>query len=556
MLKNKINSISNFLKRSDPKNLFIFFIYILLRLFLSFKAYWIWGDEAKYLACAKTFPFNRMFNHSYYDFHPVFYPYAIRFFSLFFRDHIAAIAVSFFSSIVLFFTAYRLFAFLGLRKRVIYIALVYLAFNNVLLYLAKIPFRYEFFACLFLLSFFTYLNWVTTLKLRHLFLSALFGGLTFMTSDLMPFALLPMLLGAFFVFSFKPKDALRVQVKKLSPIFLIILIYISCVLLPKFIIYSTHTYYASGVEGRIEKVADFGLKQLIHPIYFPNAYAVSGKIQLGIDLNPLHIKNKIFDTIELFKYDDPFHTWCVFIFIVIPIFLMLYRILSKRNKTVLKGYKQDLYFLTVILVVIYPVIYTGFLARNSIAAIPFFAYFFAKGLDIFFSSGRIKNIAGTNWFKAFLIILLILVTVRTFKKNRYFIFTLDRIEQTDKVSAVLDKFPNDGVLAEGFITDALVYNCKKRIVTLPRSPNPVVAREHTDLSIEAFDLHYVVLSEFWKIEVDILANPAVEYIRNSPDKFKLIKTVYEYYDKGIRSNIMRKDDTFYIYEVIEEKFEK
>lgn len=536
--------------RIDKYVFFIFFIYVVVRLFLPFRQYWIWGDEAKYLACAKTFPFNRMFNHSYYDFHPVFYPYTIRFFSLFSKDHIAAIAVSFFSSIILFFTAYRLFAFLSLKKRVIYIALAYMAFNNVLLYLAKIPFRYELFACLFLLSFYMYLKGVTAVKLKYLVLSALFGGLTFMTSDMMPFMLLPIFLGAFFVFGFKLKDTLQVQFKKLSPIFLIILIYISCVLLPKFMIYSTHTYYAGGIEGRIEKVSEFGLKQLIHPFYFPNAYAVWGKMQLSIDLNLLHLKNKFFSIIELFKYDDAFHTWCIFIFITIPIFLMLYRIFSIRNKGILKEYKRDLYFLAIISVIIYPVIYTGFLARNSIAVVPFFAYFFAKGVDIFFSAGKIKNIAQTNWFKAFLMIVLILLAGMTVKKNRYFIFTLGRIEQCDKVAGVIDNLPDDGVMAEGLIADALVYNSGKRIVVLPRTPDPAAAKEQINLSIKAFDLHYVVLSEFWKIELNILPYPAVEYIKNGPDKFKLIKTVYERYNNGIRSNIMRNDDTFYIYEVI------
>ena len=523
---------------------------------MPFQAYWIWGDEAKYLACAKTFPFNRMFNHSYYDFHPVFYPYMIRLFSLFFKDHIAAIAVSFFSSVILFFTAYRLFVFLSLRKRVIYIALAYMAFNNILLYFAKIPFRYELFSCLFLLSLYMYLKGITALKLRYLILSALFGGLTFMTSDMMPLVLLPILLGAFFIFGFKLKDTLQVQLKKLSPIFLIILIYISCVLLPKFIIYSTHTYYAGGMEGRIEKVSEFGLKQLIHPVYFSNAYAIWGKMQLSIDLNPLHLKNKIFSIIALFKYDDAFYTWCIFIFITIPIFFMLYRVLSVRNKSIFKDYKRDLYFFSVIAIIIYPVIYTGFLARNSIAVVPFFAYFFAQGVDMFFSAGKIKNIAQTNWLTVFLIISLILLVGMTFKKNRYFIFTLGRIEACDKVASVLDRLPDDGIMSEGLIADALVYNSHKRIVVLPRTPDPTAAKEQIDLSIKAFDLHYIVLSEFWKIELAILAYPATAYIMNSPDKFRLIKVLYENYNRGIPSNAMRQDDIFYIYEIIKEKDKK
>lgn len=53
------------IKQFDKNILFIFFIYSILRLFLEFKTYWIWGDEAKYLACAKSFPFNRMFDHPF-----------------------------------------------------------------------------------------------------------------------------------------------------------------------------------------------------------------------------------------------------------------------------------------------------------------------------------------------------------------------------------------------------------------------------------------------------------------------------------------------------------
>lgn len=525
-------------------------VYVGLRLFLPFKYYWIWGDEAKYLACAKSFPFNRMFNNAYYDFHPVFYPYMIRFFSLFFRDHIAAIAVSFFSSLVLFLCAYRLFVFLNLKRRALYLALAYMAFNNLLLYFSKIPFRYELFACLFLLTFYTYVRWLSLLKPKFLVLSALFGGLTFMTSDLMPLVLIPILIGAFFVYGYKRGQPLWAALKKLIPVLLIVLIYISCVLLPKFLIYSKNIYYAGGVEGRIERVNMFGLRELIHPVYFPNAYAVWGKMQLSTDLNPGRIKNKVFRIIELFKYDEAVYTWFIMFFIAMPILIMIHRIFSVRKIGVINEYKQDLFFCAAVLGIIYPVIYSGFLARNSIAAVPFLAYFFGKGVDRSLSWEKLRNLARAAWFKVFLAIVFLIMAGATFKKNRYFIFTMNRIEQCDKVASVIDTLPGDGVLAEGLIVDALVYNSKKRIVTLPRSPNPVAAKEQIDLSIKAFDLHYLVLSEFWKIELDILPYPAVEYIKNNPDKFKLIKRVYERYDNGIRSNAIRSDDTFYIYEII------
>lgn len=532
------------IKKLDANLLFIFLVYTTLRLFIKFKAYWIWGDEAKYLACAKSFPFNRMFNHSYYDFHPVFYPYMIRFFCFFFKDHIAAIAVSFFSSLALFFVIYRLLVFLNLNKRLIYAALIYLAFNNVLIAFSKIPFRYELFVCLFYLSFYMYLKGITTLKFRYLALASLFGGLAFMTSDMMPFVLLPALSGAFFIFDFKAHDKTVVQLKKIMPVLLIVLMYICCVILPKFIIYSTHTYYAGGMEGRIEKVSDFGLRQLIHPVYFPNAFAIWGKSQLTVDLIPSHIINKIFSVIGLQKYDDAFFNWTIFILIMIAVLKMLF------NLRALNRYKVDLYLLIVSIGMLCPVIYTGFISRNAIAAIPLLAYFLAKGSGIVFRVESKNTILGKKIFKYFAIFLIIIFTGFILKKNRYFIFTLERIEQADKAAAALKGLPKDGILAEGLIVDALVYNSDKRIVTLPRSPDPGPAKEQTDLSIDAFDLNYAVISEFWKIELDTLAYPAVEYIRNSPEKFRLITTVHERYDTGIRSNAIRDNDTFYIYEII------
>ncbi len=556
--------ILNVLKASDKTVLLIFLAYALIRLFLSFKAYWIWGDEAKYLACAKSFPFNRMFNHSYYDFHPVFYPYMIRLFSLFFKDHIAAIAVSFFSSLVLFIMVYWLFLFLNLPKKLIYAALTYLAFNHVLVAFSNIPFRYELFACLFFLSFYMYLKLLTTLKFRYLLLSALFGGLTFMTSDMMPFMLLLTILGAFFVFEFNWRSRFGMQLKKILPLFLITLIYISCVLLPKFIIYSTHTYYAGGMEGRIEKVSNFSLKQLIHPVYFPNADAIWGKMQLSVDLGPSHIINKLLTVIELHKHNSVASSQFFLFLMALPVIIMLLELLFKARLffkdrsfliVALKKYKVNLYLFIMSFGLLYPVIYTGFFSRNSIAAIPFLAYFFARGLGMIFSINKIKNITENKPVQRFAIFVLFVLTFSIIH-NRYFIFTLDRIEASDKVGAVLDSLPKDGVLSEGLIADALVYNCNKRIVVLPRSPDPEAAREQTDLSIKVFDLHYVVLSEFYKIELGILAYPAVEYIQKNPDKFKLIKTAYEHYNKGVPSNILRDDDIFYIYEVLENKADK
>ncbi|MCU0666108.1 MAG: glycosyltransferase family 39 protein [Candidatus Omnitrophica bacterium] len=546
------------MRKYDSNFWFIFLVYSALRLFLPFQAYWIWGDEAKYLACARSFPFNRMFNHSFYDYHPVFYPYMIRFFNIFFNDHIAAIAVSFFSSVILFFVIYHLFMLFGLKKSSVYMALVYLAFNNILMFYSKLIFRYELFVCLFFLSFYMYVKGLTTAKYRFLLLSAIFGGLTFMTSDIMPFTLLPVLLGAFFIFRFNPRDKLSVQINKLVPIFLIVAIYCSCVILPKYIIYTTHTYYAGGLEGRIERVCEFGLKQLLNPIYFPNSNAVWGDMVFRVNFNFSHIAEKLFQLVELHKYRGIFFRWTLLILMVIPVFLLLSRFLFpfgnplRVRLKILKEHRVDVYLFIIVLGIVYPVIYEGTNPRYSIAAIPFMAYFLVRGIEIIFSLKQLKLVANRRLLKYIALITIFALAAFTLKRSHNFIFTLGRVEACDKAGEFLNKLPKDGVLAEGLLSDALVYNCNKRVVTLPRSSVSGAAIEQTDLSIKIFDLHYILLSEFWKIES--LAYPAIHYIRGNPDKFRLIGTVYENYDKGVSSNAIRRSDFFYIYEVQESFF--
>jgi len=526
---------------------------------LPFKAYWIWGDEARHLACAQSFPFNRMYNQSFFDLHPVFYPYMIRLFSLFFRDHIAAIAVSFFSSLVLFITVYRLFLFWNVKRRVIHAAMMYMAFNNVLLFHSRIPFRYELFVCLFFLSLYMYLKGISSLKFRYLLLSALFGGLSFMTFDMTSFMLIIALLLAFFVFGFSRRDNLGTQLKKIMPIILIALIYASCVLLPRFIIYSTHTYYAGGFGGRIEKVSEFGLKQLINPVYFPNSSAVWGKLVLRINLHLGYIRDRVFQLTELYKHHGVFIDSIVLAFIALPLAIMLFKSASaipvyfknrKQATAVFNAHRRDLYLLILILVIFYPLLYAGSLPRYSIASVPFLAYFFGKGTDILFSVKWIENQLRKKAARYVGILILIILVGSIMKKSHHFIFTLGRIEASDQAGAFLNSLPEDGVLTEGLLADALVYNCKKRVVALPRSPDAKTAREQTDLSTKVFDLHYAVVSEFYKIELATLAYPAVEYIQNTPGKFKLIKTIYERYNNGTTSNFVRDDDTFYIYEII------
>jgi hypothetical protein len=208
----------------------------------------------------------------------------------------------------------------------------------------------------------------------------------------------------------------------------------------------------------------------------------------------------------------------------------------------------------ILLCTLYGIIYVGFNPRYAIAAVPLVAYFLVRGIDIIVSHKKLKPFLNQNFIFSIVLLIALALAFSTFKKNRYFIFTLSRIEQCDTVGAILNSLPKDGIITDGLLGNGLVYNCDKRIVTLPRSSVTEDAQEQTDLAIQVFDLHYVLVSEFWRIEE--LPYPAIAYIKNNPDKFKLIKIAYEEYDRVIPSNALIRADIFYIYEINRNKFNK
>ncbi len=483
--------------------IFLILTFILTRLLQPFQARWVWGDFAKHLGCAKTFPRNALFNKSYYDLHPAGFPYFIRLFTLIWKDYKAAVMVSVVSSIVFFIVSYKMFFFLGLPVPFILISLTYLMLNHIIYEFSHTPFRYSLFVCLFTLSLYSLLT-------GNMPCAVIFGGLAFFVADILP---LPLLV-AFILYGHPIACGLT------------LVFYVLTVLLPKFITYSRNEYYAGGVEGRLEKVRPFTLKQLISPFYFKNTVDLLGTMQFKTTL--YNLTNKFFGVITLRWLENTRLNW-----LLIGLALL--------------GLEPKL--LIISLFIVYPIVFSGFLPRNSIAFVPIFAYFLGRGMQTAYNYilPYLKYLPNELkiGYEAFFVIFLLGIFIK-FTQGNYLVFKLKKINQCDNLSQRVFFLPKDGILVEGLISQALAYHTKKRIIVLPRTPNKEKAIEQLNKSIEVFKINYIIISEFYKIEE--LPYPIIEYIKTS-SKFKLIHTLEESYETNLKSDIMISKDKFFIYEI-------
>ena len=180
--------------------------------------------------------------------------------------------------------------------------------------------------------------------------------------------------------------------------------------------------------------------------------------------------------------------------------------------------------------------YSGFMARNSIAFVPLAAYFLGQGFSLAYN------------YYLWAIPIIMLLYAFYISRRGYPVFLTKRIEQAKSVAEYIDTLPNDGVMCEGLSSQALAYHSKKRIIVLPRTPDKDKAMEQINLSIKVFNLNYIVISEFWRTEK--MLYPAIEYIKNNPQRFELINTITEQYDTTMKSDLLITGDRFYIYRII------
>jgi hypothetical protein len=238
----------------------------------------------------------------------------------------------------------------------------------------------------------------------------------------------------------------------------------------------------------MEQVNHFTLKQLFSPLYFDWSYDYYGKGELGYTLRGW--LKRIGGVWGLYPP--------LTILVPVAIFFTVKGALGTPTLGILT------------LCLLYPSLLKRFLPRNSIVAIPLIGYFLAKGLPQM----------SVVWpYFAFLIGLCVFLCF-----NRVFLLTRPKI-RCRRLAAYIQTLPRDGFIVDGMFCQPLAYLTDKRIVVIPRDPDPDKACYQTAVAIKEFDLSYAVISDKYHY-------PAMDYIRD----FKKIGIVEE------------DDETFTIFE--------
>jgi len=450
--------------------------YILTRLFVPKKNYTLEEDEVRYITTARNF--YRLWNNKFYDMHPPLYSFFIRYLR-------SGVVVSFLCSIGLYFVSVALYSALGLTPYQKTIALTFLAFNYTLIYYSNRVFRYQLIALLGTVTIY--------LMVTNAWLSAgLSWGLLGLTCSFAG-------LRGFFIWACLGFN--WISLLSFGAVY-------SIWLFAKIKVYVDNEYYPSGIDGRIERVKDFTLKQLLSPQYFNWTYEYYGKRELGYDLKNWHKKIGVIFGLYQTKI-QPVNIIINLLTLVVGFFTIKGALLSPLWMSIL------------VIALLYPSLLKRFLPRNSIIAIPLLGFMLAKGIP------QIPNqwlyfaiLSGVGVFLCF---------------QRAFLLTKPKIKAFI-VGQYLDSLPRNGVLCEGMIANSVAYRTKKRVVVLPHNNCKENAIYQTDLSIEKFNLNYAVYSNLWLKDIH-LGYPAINYIKT----FNLIKVIYE------------DGDHYYIYDLSSHK---
>jgi hypothetical protein len=403
------------------------------------------------MATAKNF--YKLWNKQTYDTHPPLYAWLIKYLKF-------GVMVSFLCSVGLFYVSSLLYSALGLNPYQKTIALTFLAFNYTLIYYSNRVFRYQLIALLGTLTIYLLVN-------HSYFAAGLSWGLLGLTCTFAG-------LRGFFIWMMFPNWVTLVT----------FLVVYSSWLIDKIWIYKNYEYYPSGIDGKIEKVDKFTLKQLISPLYFSWNHAYYGKKELAY-VWPTKLGG-------VFGFYPPLG-------FLMPVMLFF----------VIKGALiSPLWVSIIIICLLYPSLLKRFLPRNSIIAIPLLGFLLAKGLPQL-------SIQALNFA-------ILVIGIGFLSQMRATLLTNPKIKALE-TSKYLNSLPLNGLLVEGLIAYPIAYNSSKRVVVLPHNPDPIDARSQTRMSIGQFDLNYAVISEMWKIE-EHLGYPAVNFVKKH---FTLIKTIEE-----------------------------
>ncbi len=494
----------------------IFVLFLLIRIFVASPYYFISMDEAKYLTLARNFPHHTLFNNQLYLVHPPGFPYLIRLFSLVLPDHIAGMTVSLFFAVVAFFTMAKLFRLFGKDYFWIAIALFLLAVSPLHISTSRVIYKDSLFFGLFSLSLFFFIKGLIKSDRRSLYIAGFIGAACFFTSDI-TVMLLPSFALAYLLFR-EPDTRIR---DAFFPILIMIAAY-GLWIMTRVIIFKNNPLYPVGVDGTIEYVRDFTLRQLFTPRYFP---ATATMFNFRVDLSEFRINANVYPLKSLSGIPG-------ILYIITYIFIGATAVFSITRGLIRKKIRNDgaVYFSFLLIIFFIPVILHPE-PRFLIPILIPISFLFAHGITLitglFRQPERIRKIIALS-----LVLALTVLTGIYLTENRNLIFSQKQEVEIPRTAEYIRGLPGEGVMAQVGYPPELSYQTGKRVLALPITPRVL------DDFIRRYKISYLLYGQHYlaPIHTDdpslIWCYHTIKYIREHPERYPILRVIDEVYQSG------------------------
>jgi len=546
----------------SQRNLIImlFLVFLFLRLFVNSSEILLGSDNLKYLIMANNFPYHTTANNQMEINHGPFYPYVIHFFALIIgKDYITSILVSLLSACIAFFMLYRLFMMLSGNFYVTYAAMALFTLSDELIIAAHAPLKESFTIMLIISSLYFFIKGVKYYDRKSIWMSALAGSMLALSVDHVIF-LLPAFALSYIFFNKGKIDLWKFHFPNLKyaaiPFVITLLVYASW-LGARAYQYSQDESYPAGLEGTPLFAKNFGIVELLNPVYFKDydpglPHGFNTRIRnyafgLGymFNLEPFAIPRGL--NLMTMKYLlFPRHI-AYMILIYLPLAAMAAYAFFSTIKDSIKTRKihknPNLYLILVFLVFMFPLtqkvnspryIYTDYLLL----------YYFI-GLGFFMLLKKNNKLRLYNKVLPLSIILLfILLPFWHYHNNHLAIFAKKNAETSNTAEFVRNNLANSAIMAQpGYVYD-LIYLTQNRVLGLPPFSKDLL------YFIEHYDVDYVVFGRYYTSSKYFYSKDTIEYIKNNPQKFRLVKTVKEDYSRFFSPEDNAATDEVYVYKVI------
>ncbi len=544
--------MKNILKNPRAWYAALLVIFLAFRLFTANEAYFISGDEAKYLKGALTFPKYLVWNNQFDVYNPPVLSALFAINGWVFGDLLrGAQIVELFFAILFFIYCIKLFKLLGKPDPWIWIAMLFISLAHEMIMMAYRLYKEQVYVALFVMMLYYFLRALRG-ENRHYITAAVIGAVTAYTADHM-FLFIPIMALMLAVFCTKKTSV----IKALACIALISIVYCSWLGIRVWV-YETNDWYPVGVDGTPEYVRDYGLRQILSPPAFPDTMALTG-YYIGIrpahaaaylayllNLEPGLIPTDLtYDTAQALLGLKPV---LLMILLYIPLIAVILFGAWRSRKSLftthlhwkfLRGNIPFFFAATYLILNIF-IIYRGFSNRYSLGAMIPLAFFLTEGIS---ALARKFKLDFSMAAKALIVIALIVLVPLHLASHRTFVLAIPFEADAQNTALFLAGLPGDGIMVQAGYTPEITWlTHPKRVLSLPRTP------EHFESLIKKYDVHYVAFGErYWAAPTPenkekVWDYDAIDYIRSNPAQFELLKTITEQYQAS-------DADKLYVYRV-------